>query len=116
MKKSKYIILSAAMFAAISSCSSSSKNKDKDQWSDGKDEHGKSRDTSIYRNGGYHHYRYYMGGWFILHANNMINTGRYAPASSSEIANPSFTPRSASGSVRSGGFGSSAHSSHSSGG
>src|SRR3954471_18806435 len=115
MKKSKYIILSAAMFAAISSCSSH-KDSDKDQWSDGKDEHGRYRDTSIYRNGGYHHYRYYMGGWYILHANNMINTGRYAPASSSEISSPSFSPRSASGGVRSGGFGSSAHSSgHSSG-
>ncbi len=113
MKKSKNIILSAAMFAAISSCSSGHK----DEWSDGKDDHGRYRDTSIYRNGGYHYYRYYMGGWYILHGNNMINTSRYAPASSSEISSPSFSPRSASGSVRSGGFGSSAHSSgHSSAG
>lgn len=116
MKKSSGIVLSAVMAAAISSCGGH-----KDEWTDGKDVAGHTRDTSIYRNGSYHYYRYYGGGWYILHANNMINTSRYEPASASEIASPTYTPRpssgshsssrSASGNVHQGGFGSSAHSS-----
>ncbi len=106
MKKSQNVILSAVLFAAISSCSSHN-----DEWTDGKDQRGRYRDTSIYRNGGYHYYRYYGGGWYPLSTNNRINTSQYAPASTTEISSPSFSPRSASGSVKSGGFGSSGHSS-----
>jgi hypothetical protein len=106
MKKSKYIILSSVMFSAITACSSND-----NEWTTGKDQNGRTRDTSIYKNGGYHHYRYYGGGWFPISRNNTINTG-YAPASVGEIVSPSFSPRSASGRVRTGGFGSSAHSSH----
>jgi len=103
MKKSQNIILSAVMLAAISSCSSNSGSNE--QWSNGKDATGHTRDTAVYRNGGYHYYRYYGGGWFLLHRNNMINPSVYAPASSAEISSPSFSPRAASGSIRSGGFG-----------
>jgi len=105
MKKSQSIILSTVLFAAITSCGSSQK----DEWSDGRDATGRTHDTAIYRNGGYHYYRYYGGGWYMLHRNNMINTGAYAPASATEIGSPSFAPRSASGGIRSGGFGESAH-------
>lgn len=108
MKKSQSVILSAVMFATISSCNS---NTAKDEWSYGKDQAGRTRDTSIYRNGGYHYYRYWGGGWYILNRNNMINTGAYAPASMGEILTPGFAPRAASGGIRSGGFGSSAHAS-----
>lgn len=108
MKKSQQIILSAVMIAAISAC-----NDRRDEWTDGKDASGHTRDTAIYRNGAYHHYRYYGGGWYLLNRGNMINTGAYMPASSRDIASPSFAPRMASGSIRSGGFG---HSAHSSGG
>ena len=104
MKKSQKIVLSAVMLAAISSC-----NNHKDQWTTGADQGGRTHDTSIYRNGGYHYYRYYGGGWYLLQRNNMINTGRFAPANSFEIASPSFSPRAATGGIRSGGFGSSAH-------
>jgi hypothetical protein len=102
MKKSQKIVLSAVMLAAISSC-----NDHHDEWTYGKDQNGHTHDTSIYRNGSYHYYRYYGGGWFLLGRNNMINTGAYLPASSSEISSPSFSPRSASGGIRGGGFGSS---------
>ncbi len=103
-KKSQNIVLSAVLLAAISSCASHN-----DDWSYGKDATGHTHDTAIYRNGGYHYYRYYGGGWYLLQRNNMINTGAYAPAASSEIGNPSFSPRAASGGIRSGGFGESAH-------
>ncbi len=103
-KKSQNIILSAVLLAAITSC-----DNHKDDWSYGKDAAGHTHDTAVYRNGGYHYYRYYGGGWYLLHRNNMINTGAYAPAASSEIVNPSFSPRAASGGIRSGGFGESAH-------
>jgi len=106
MKKSQNIVLSAIMFAAISSCSNRH-----DEWTSGNDPGGHTRDTSVYHNGGYHYYRYYGGGWYMLHRNNMINTAESSPFSSSQISSPSFSPRSASGSIRSGGFGSSAHSS-----
>lgn len=108
MKKSHSVVLSAVLLAAISSC-----NSRQDEWSDGRDANGRTRDTAIYRNGHYHYYRYFGAGWFILNRNNMINTGRYMPASSFDIARPTFTPRFSSGRIRSGGFG---HSSHSSGG
>ena len=110
MKKSKDIILTTVMFTAISSCSSESKPKD--EWSYGKDQSGRARDTAVYRDGRYHYYRYYGGGWYVLNRNNMINTGAYMPASSSEIVHPTFAPRAAVGSIRSGGFGSSAHASN----
>ncbi len=106
MKKSQNIILSAVLLTAISSCGGGAP---KDEWSDGRDATGRTHDTSIYRNGGYHYYRYYGGGWYPLGRNNMINTGRYIPASAAEISSGSFSPRSASGGIRSGGFGSSAH-------
>ena len=104
MKKSQNIVLSAVFLAAISSCSSNH-----DEWTDGKDATGHTHDTAVYRNGGYHYYRYYGGGWFPLSRNNRINTGAYSPASSGEISSPGFAPRSASGGIRSGGFGESAH-------
>lgn len=105
MKKSQNIILSAVLLAAISSCD----NKKQDEWTDGKDQYGHTRDTSIYRDGQYHYYRYYGLGWYLLSRNNMINTGAYMPASASEISARSFTPRAAAGRVRGGGFGRSAH-------
>ncbi len=105
MKKSEQIILSTVLLAAISSCSGP-----KDEWTYGKDEKGNTHDTSVYRNGGYHYYRYYGSGWYPLRTNNMINTSEYAPASSSEISSPGFSPRASTGRVRSGGFGGSAHS------
>jgi len=74
MKKSQGIILSAVMFAAISSC-----NDHQDQWTYGTDKNGHTHDTAVYRNGGYHYYRYYGGGWYLLQRNNMINTGAYLP-------------------------------------
>ena len=104
MKKSQNIILSAVLLAAISSCGNR-----KEEWTDGKDASGRTHDTAVYRNGGYHYYRYYGGGWYPLQRNNMINPGVYAPASSGEISSGSFSSRAASGSIRSGGFGSSAH-------
>ena len=107
MKKSNNIILSTVILAAISSCSGH-----KDEWTDGKDATGHTRDTAIYRDGGYHYYRYYGGGWFLLRRNNMININEYAPASSEEISSHSFAPRAASGGIRSGGFGESAHGGH----
>ena len=106
MRKSKNIVLSAVMLSAISSCSSHH-----DEWTAGKDQSGRTHDTAVYRNGGYHYYRYFGGGWYPLMRNNMINTGAYGPASSSEISSPNFSSRSASGSIRSGGFGESAHAS-----
>ena len=104
MKKSQKIILSSVLLAAISSCSNH-----KDEWTDGRDAGGHTQDTAIYRNGGYHYYRYYGGGWYMLRRNNMINTAEFAPATSGEISSPSFAPRAASGGIRSGGFGESAH-------
>jgi len=104
MKKSQNIILTTVLFATITSCS----NHNND-WTYGKDATGRIRDTAVYQNGGYHYYRYYGGGWFLLHRNNMINTGEFAPASASEIGSPSFSPRAASGGIRSGGFGESGH-------
>ncbi len=104
MKKTKNIVLSAVLLAAISSCDDSPKN----EWTDGKDASGHTHDTAIYHNGGYHYYRYYGGGWYILNRNNMINTCGYAPASAAEIARPSFAPRAAYGGIRTGGFGGSA--------
>ena len=106
MKKSQNVILSTVLFAAITSCSSHN-----DEWTYGKGTDGRTHDTAVYRNGGYHYYRYFGGGWYPLRRNNMINTGEFMPASSSEISSPSFSPRSASGGIRTGGFGSSAHSS-----
>jgi hypothetical protein len=103
MKKSQNIVLSAIFLAAISSCSSKH-----DEWSDGKDATGRTHDTSVYRNGGYHYYRYFGGGWFPLGRNNMINTGAYMPASGGEIGGSGFSPRASSGGIRSGGFGGSA--------
>lgn len=94
------------MFAAISSCSSK-----QDEWTDGKDATGHVHDTAVYRNGAYHYYRYYGGGWYMLNRNNMINTGAYMPATSRDIVSPSFAPRMSSGVIRTGGFGSSAHAS-----
>jgi hypothetical protein len=104
MKKSQQIILTTALFAAITSCSSHT-----DEWTDGRDTNGHTRDTAVYRNGMYHYYRYYGGGWYMLHRNNRINMGEFEPATSAEISSASFAPRAASGSIRSGGFGSSAH-------
>ncbi len=104
MKKSQNIMLSAVLLAAISSC-----NNHKDEWSYGKDATGRTRDTSVYRDGGYHYYRYYGGGWYPLMRNNMINTTQYVPSSYSEISRGGGSARAASGSIRSGGFGSTAH-------
>ncbi len=103
MKKSQNIVLSAVLLAAISSCSSHS-----DEWTDGKDSNGRTHDTAVYRDGSYHYYRYYGGGWYLLGRNNMINRGMYMPASGMEIASPGFVPRAASGGIRTGGFGGSA--------
>jgi len=104
MKKSQHIILSTVFFAAITSCSNP-----KDEWTDGRDVSGHTRDTAVYHNGMYHYYRYYGGGWYMLHRNNRINMGEFDPATSEEISNASFAPRAASGGIRSGGFGNSAH-------
>ena len=103
MKKSQNIILSTVLFIAITSC-----NNHKDEWTDGRDANGHTRDTAVYQHGCYHYYRYYGGGWYLLRRNNMINTGEVSPFSSEEISSPSFSPRAASGSIRSGGFGGSA--------
>jgi hypothetical protein len=107
MKRSQNVILSAVMLATITSCS----NNKNEEWTSGNDPSGHTRDTAVYRDGRYHYYRYYGGGWFPIYRNNMINTAGYVPASSAEISNPSFTPRAATGSIHTGGFGSSAHSS-----
>ena len=98
-------MLSAVLLAAISSCGGGHK----DEWTDGRDATGHARDTSVYQNGGYHYYRYYGGGWYPLSRSNRINVGEVAPSSSAEISSPVYSPRSASGGIRSGGFGSSAH-------
>jgi hypothetical protein len=102
MKKSQNIILSAVLLTAISSC----RDSHKDYWTYGSDANGRTRDTSIYRNGSYHYYRYYGGGWYPLSRNNMINMTRYLPSSSAEIASPAFAAPAAH--IRSGGFGGSA--------
>ena len=110
MKKSQNIVLSAVLLAAISSC-----NNHKDYWTYGSDANGRTRDTSVYNNGSYHYYRYYGGGWYPLGRNNMINMTRYLPSSSNDISSRTFSApaasRSASGGIRSGGFGGSAHAS-----
>jgi hypothetical protein len=105
MKKSQQIVLTAVFLSAIASCA----RKDSNDWTTGADGNGRTRDTAVYRNGAYHHYRYYGGGWYTLGRNNMINVGSYAAASSAEIMSPHFSPRA--GGIRTGGFGSSAHAS-----
>ena len=93
------------LLAAIASCN----DAPKEEWTDGRGANGIVHDTSIYRNGGYHYYRYYGGGWYMLHRNNQINVNEMAPATAAEISSASFAPRAASGGIRSGGFGESAH-------
>ena len=104
MKKSQKVVLSAVLLGAISSC-----NNHRDEWTYGKDSGGRTRDTSVYQDGGYHYYRYYGGGWYPLMRNNMINTTSYVPVTSAQISRGVFSSRTTSGSVRTGGFGSSAH-------
>ena len=102
MKKSQDIILSAVLLAAISSCSSRN-----DYWTYGSDTNGRTRDTTIFRDGSYHYYRHYGGGWYPLSRNNMINMSRYLPSSTDEISSATFSAPTASR-IRSGGFGSGA--------
>lgn len=98
MKKSRKVLLSAVMLTAIAACRS------RDQWVSGYDEQGRTRDTTLNDR----HYRYYHGAWFpIFH--NQISPSSYRGGSVNDISSPGYRP------VRSGGFGRSAHSYHSSG-
>ena len=93
MKKSKLIKLSTVFASAIVAC-----NNPHDQWINGNA--GETyKDTTV--NGG--RYRYYHNNWYPVYR-GMINPGRYNGYSLNEISSPSFHP-----SVKTGGFGSSAH-------
>lgn len=96
MKKSHKITLTAIIALAIASCQS------KDQWIPG-NTNGVYRDTSINKK----NYRYYNGGWYPVY-HNMISPTTYSRASATDIASPRFAPVHTP--IRSGGFGSSAHS------
>lgn len=102
MKKNKAIFLSLAFTAAIASC-----GNDKEDWVDGS-ENGRYRDTVS--NG--QHYRHYGGFWYPI-VGGRIAPSLYQGATHTDISRPGFTPArtTSGGSVRSGGFGSSAHSS-----
>ena len=91
MKKSKTVSLSGIFLTAILSC-----NNPNDQWVSG---YKDSQDTVVNN----HPYRFYNGYWYPVF-NNMINPGRYKGATHSELTSPLYHP-----SIRTGGFGSSAH-------
>jgi hypothetical protein len=94
------------MLLAIAACKD--EQPPEDEWTDGKDEYGKTRDTSIQEGNNVHHYRYFGGGWYPI-VGGLINTNRFHPATSYDIARPGFTPqaRPAPTGFRRGGFGSS---------
>lgn len=98
--KSTNLFFTAIFLTAIASC-----NNEKNEWINGNDDKD-SRDSVFHGN----HYRYYHGAWYPIYYKR-INPGVYNGASLNEVSSPSFTP-----SVRSGGFGSSAHSSSTSAG
>ncbi len=106
MKKSNQVVLTAVLLLAIASCRE--EQPPQDEWSDGKDAYGRTRDTAIQQGNNVYHYRYFGGGWFPI-IGGLINTSRYTPASINDITRPGFTPQSQmrpSG-FRKGGFGSS---------
>ncbi|MEC5143614.1 hypothetical protein [Chitinophaga sp. 212800010-3] len=96
MKKSKLIALTSVLGLAITACRNTPRTYN-DEWISGNEQ----KDTIVNNN----HYRYYGGYWYPVYYNR-INPGRYNGASFQEISTSSFRP-----SVRSAGFGSSAHSS-----
>jgi hypothetical protein len=98
MKRSSTILLGAVLLSAISSCD----DKPKDQWIVGAGHDGKTRDTVINNAG----YRYYGGGWYPIH-NGFISPASYHQSTIEQIRTPGYTPSH----IRTGGFGSSSHSS-----
>ncbi|RYD57140.1 MAG: hypothetical protein EOP56_10085 [Sphingobacteriales bacterium] len=112
MKKSKKVVLASVLLLAIASCKDDEPQQvAQDEWTDGRDAQGKTRDTAIQQGNTVHHYRHFGGGWYLL-MGGLINTGRYAPATAYDIARPGFTPqaRTTPTGFRSRGFGSSARS------
>lgn len=96
MKRSKAVLLSTVFAAALVAC-----NNPDDEWISGNQPDGQYKDTVVNKT----QYRYYHGSWYPVY-NNLINPGRYNGATYGDLASPSYTP-----SVRTGGFGESAHSS-----
>lgn len=110
MKKSNKVILASILLIAIAACNDDGPPQQaEDEWTDGKDWQGNTRDTAIQQGNTIHHYRYFGGGWYPI-IGGLINTGRYSPATAYDISRPGFTPqtRTAPTGFRRGGFGSSA--------
>ena len=94
-RKSRNVWLTSLFLTSLAACSNNN-----DRWINGNDD-PHSRDTLLHGN----MYRSYHGGWYPVY-NNRISPDTYNGASINEISSPSFHS-----SLRSGGFGSSAHSS-----
>lgn len=109
MKKSNQVILTAILLLAITACKEEQDSED--EWTDGKDQYGNTRDTTIHDGTNVYHYRYFGGGWYPV-IGGLISMSRYHPATAYDISRPGFTAqtraRPATG-FRRGGFGSSAH-------
>jgi len=110
MKKSSSIVLGSLFVIAAASCG---QNKKEPEWTSGNDAQGRTHDTSF--NGS--RYRYYNNGWYPVY-HGLICPGFYSrPYYYGEISRPGFVapmpPSVAAGGagVKTGGFGSSAHSS-----
>ncbi len=108
--KKPALVLSLAFAAAVSACQQQPKEP---EWITGAGSGGATRDTV--RNG--RSYRHYQGSWFPIYA-GLISPGLFRGGSAQEIGRPGYVPGRVSGSsigrssgIRSGGFGSSAHSS-----
>jgi len=106
--KKPAIFLSLAFAAAVSACQQQPKEP---EWITGAGSKGATRDTV--RNG--RSYRHYQGSWFPIYA-GLISPGSYRGGTTQEISRPGYVPSRVSGGshgsgIRSGGFGSSAHSS-----
>lgn len=95
MKKSKAIVLATIFTSTVVAC-----NDANDEWISG-NQNGVYKDTIVNRMP----YRYYHGYWYPVY-HNQINPGMYSGGSYDEISSPSYHA-----SVRTGGFGESAHSS-----